>query len=944
MRFSKLIFLPLILSFLCLLFFQNPIQAQTPEEIQKIENAAPEKATVTPKKPRKLLVVSICHGFKHKCIPIAAKAIEILGKKTGAYEVVHAKDLSVFEWDNLKQYDGVLFNNTTKLKFDNEKWRKNLLKFIKNGKGVIGIHAATDNFYDWPEGAEMMGGLFDGHPWNSKGTWKVKIDEPDHPLNAAFEGKDFEVNDEIYRTKGFTREKLRVLVSLDMADEVNLSAKGVKYTDKDIPISWIRRYGKGRLFYCSFGHNNHIYWTPSILRHYLDGIQYALGDYPVDDTPSVDKYMEDAAKYQWGQSRASLTMLSDFVRWAIDHPDVRARTEERFIKFLKRKDASLPGKQFVCRQLSLIGTEKSVPVLVSLLRKEKTSNMARYALERIPGEKVDVELLKALKKTRGLVRIGIVNTLGVRRYAKALSELKKLVYDKDAEVASAAVAAIGRIGGDQAVKILAEAKNKLSGKLRNQVLDAYLACADQYLNKGKSTAANKIYRELYQPKEPVPVRASALRGLILSDLQNGVQTIKEVLQGDDTELQAVAISMIRELPESTDVREIAELLPDLPLEGQIQLLSALADRGDSAARMVVLKATESPEAEVRIAALRALAVLGNSRDVKLLASKAASSRGKESQIARESLYRLSGPDIDDTILKTIPDVEPAVKVELIRSLAERGVTKGVDLLFTTAKDEDSKVRVESLKSLGVLAAPGRLSELIQLLLQAQTDTERREAERAVYAVTQKIPPKGGKAEAILAVLPIVKDETSRGSLLQVLGRIGDRKALGILRKSLKSKSDVIKTAAIRALTDWPTPEPAEDLLEVAKTSKNKVHQVLALRGYIRLVDVMHTHPASVTLKMYKTAMELATEANEKRMVLSALANVQSVEALNWAMNYLNDPLLKGEAQAAAVRIAREIYRSYPDECKKAMEKILTTNPSEQVKNNAERVLRYIQEL
>jgi len=284
----------------------------------------------------------------------------------------------------------------------------------------------------------------------------------------------------------------------------------------------------------------------------------------------------------------------------------------------------------------------------------------------------------------------------------------------------------------------------------------------------------------------------------------------------------------------------------------------------------------------------------------LLASKAASSRGKESQIARESLYRLSGPDIDDTILKTIPDVEPAVKVELIRSLAERGVTKGVDLLFTTAKDEDSKVRVESLKSLGVLAAPG--------------------------------------------VLPTVKDETSRGSLLQVLGRIGDRKALGILRKSLRSKSDVIKTAAIRALTDWPTPEPAEDLLEVAKTSKNKVHQVLALRGYIRLVDVMHTHPASVTLKMYKTAMELATEANEKRMVLSALANVQSVEALNWAMNYLNDPLLKGEAQAAAVRIAREIYRSYPDECKKAMEKILTTNPSEQVKNNAERVLRYIQEL
>jgi len=263
------------------------------QDLQKIETAMPAKPTVTPAKSRKVLVFWRCNGFFHHSIPVANKAFEIMGKKTGAFETVLSNDIAMFEPEKLKQFDAVLFNNSTGLRFENPLHRKALMDFVKGGKGVIGIHAATDSFYNWPEAAQMMGALFDSHPWSARGTWAVKIDEPNHPLNRAFNGKGFLIKDEIYQFKApYSRTKLRVLISLDMADKRNADLTEIRLgdphrKDNDYAISWVRKFGKGRVFYCSLGHKKYIFWNPVILRHYLDGIQFALGDLPADATPSA---------------------------------------------------------------------------------------------------------------------------------------------------------------------------------------------------------------------------------------------------------------------------------------------------------------------------------------------------------------------------------------------------------------------------------------------------------------------------------------------------------------------------------------------------------------------------------------------------------------------------------------------------------------------------------
>ena len=929
-----------VLLFVLCGLFPAQSHAVSPEEAQKIEKAVPAKATAVPKQPRKLLVFSLCEGYVHSSIPYWSKALEVMGRKTGAYEAVFSKDMSMFKPENLNQFDAVCFNNTTHLKFE-EPLRKSLMDFIKGGKGIVGIHAATDSFYDWPQAAEMMGGQFCGHPWTADGTWAVKIDEPKHPLMAAFEGKGFKINDEIYRTKPplYSRDKQLVLMSLDMTDEATRSAEGIEPTDRDIGISWVKSYGKGRLFYCSLGHNHHITWNPTILHHYLDGIQFALGDLPADTVSSLDEVLADISTYEYGQSRVPLTQLTDIIGDVQKSPEELKRIEKRLLEFM-RSDATLAAKQFICRKLSIIGTKASVPTLAKMLGNEETSDMACYALERIPSSAVDRALRGALGKTKGKVKVGIINSLGQRRDSKSVPALSTLIYDSNIAVAAAAVTALGQIAGSQATEALAEAKAKTAGKLRLLVLDAYLKCADQLVAQGEQPQALGIYKQLYAPGEPKPIHSAALRGMVTATPEKAVGIVVDVLKGDNQTMQTVAIGLVREIPGRKIAKAVAAELPNLPVAQQVQLLSALGERGDPIVLPEIVNTTKSSEDSVRIAALKALGQLGDASNVNLLAQAAATTDGVEQKAARESLYRLRGLTVDQVILKSIPESGPQVKVELIRSIGRRNVAAGVETLLKTAKDPDRNVRVESLKALRDIAGPKHVAALVELLISAKSGTEVKEAERAVASASRKAVSES--TDVVLETLASVKDVEARCSLLGVLGKIGGSRSLGVLREALEDSDAEVRTAAIRGLCDWPNAEPMADLLKIVQSSDNKRHRTLALRGYVRLIGLDSDRPTEETIKMYRQAMALASNVSEKKMVLSGLANIRSFAALEMAADYLEDDALQQEAAAAIVRIAGATFDSHPEQTRMLLRKVIEISKSNSLREQAQEMLDEIE--
>ena len=431
------------------------------------------------------------------------------------------------------------------------------------------------------------------------------------------------------------------------------------------------------------------------------------------------------------------------------------------------------------------------------------------------------------------------------------------------------------------------------------------------------------------------------RGQDARDTAIGI--VLDILRSNDQEMQAAAIAMVKEMPGTEVTKVLAKELPNLSARSQVQLLSAFGDRGDVAARPAVVAAVKSEDQSVRIAALRALGQLGDDSSVELLAQAASGAKGAEQKAARDSLYRLRGPNVDKVILAAIPKAGAETKVELISSVGQRNITAGVAALLDTAKDSDRKVRIESLRILKVVAGPEHLPALVEFLIKAKSSSDRTEAQKTIAAVAHRIADKNRQAASVLTVLPSVKDIPSRCSLLNVLGRIGDNSALPVLTAALKDENVDIQTAAIRSLADWPTPEPAVELLKVAESSGNKVHRILALRGFVRLLGLPGERPAGETIEMYKKAMSLAPDAGEKKKVLSGLSNTKSLAALQMAAGYLDDETLSVEAGAAVINIAGGIYTDYPEQATDMLNRIIKTTKSDSLRQQAQELINNIEQ-
>lgn len=263
-----------------------------PDVRQKIEAALPRAAPAKPQKPRKLLVMDQ-HSW-HAPVPHTNHALEVMGKSTGAYEVVFSNDLDNLEYDKIRQFDAVMLNSSELDITSDPGLREGLFRFVREGGGLGGFHAAIWSAAYWPEFMEMYSGSEGPHRVETA-TWK--FDDPDSPITKAFGGQPYTYKDEYYRMtdtgrygKYYSREKVHVLFSIDMQRTPDFNSGRAPFIrkDDDYAISWIKGYGKGRLFYCSLGHTPEMFFDPKINEFVLAATQFILGDLSADTTPTAE--------------------------------------------------------------------------------------------------------------------------------------------------------------------------------------------------------------------------------------------------------------------------------------------------------------------------------------------------------------------------------------------------------------------------------------------------------------------------------------------------------------------------------------------------------------------------------------------------------------------------------------------------------------------------------
>lgn len=909
----------------------------TEADLARMAKAVPTTVQAKVTRPRNVLVYCDAMGFYHTSIPYATASLKILGEKTGAFKVTCvSEDPSVFEPENLKQFDVIFLNNNTsrkpfgKVHFEKMKpgsperikaearearLRKSFLDFVrKEGKGIVGIHAATDAMYDWPEYGEMLGGFFDLHPWSEKVG--VELCESGHPLMRGWRGAPFYINEEIYQQKApYSRDKQRVLMRLDVA-RVNMSKKGIKRTDGDFALGWIKPYGKGRVAYIAFGHRHETFWDKRMLTMLLDCIQYAAGDLKVDDRPSNQvSAAEIAASNKRGFAEGMKALAADLaqyqhavddaVAWQID--DLANRLEDpkeaekaavlaAELARLLVPSSSVDCRNFVLRQLSRLGGDAEVAAVATQLGDEKTSDMALYCLQRLPGAKADDALIAGLEHKR--LRGAISSILGQRRCGKAVSALAGLL-GEDETTASQAALALGKICTADAADALVKAFGSSKGALRFSI---GVALSDIAQGLDDVAAARRACEALAASDASGNVRASAIGRLVVLDGAQGIERgIEAMKSGDVSICAAVAEALLK--VENGDGLALVLSKPEgeLPAVAVHQALRVAGEKGGSSFEVLVLKAVESKDVATSIEAIKALELIGSGISVVPLARVTDKERA---DWAMRSLTRMRGKGVTDMMVaeSTNKEHDATARASMIKTLGLR--KEGTAPFYATLiLNGEPAVRRAALSSLELVATWKDAEQLKDLIAGVKSASDRSKLVRIAVASGRRGEDLAGFSAVFLRGLSAASDGKLRTAYINVLGNVAHESALPALTKALEDGDGDVKRAAILVLSNWPTDAPLQAIRAVSIDDKaTEAHRVLALRGYAQLLGLPSTRPIRETLSMYKEALAVTKSPMEKRTLVGGLGNLVHPDAFALARTFMDVPDLANEALLASAKI------------------------------------------
>jgi uncharacterized protein len=270
----------LALSLSCLVALVQGAPQQPPPSSQP----AAQPAAARPANAKKrILVIGAALGYQHDSITDAMATVWKLGRDNGLWDATLRTDYQLItkkplkgNAKNLDTFDAIVFANSTGAMALDDDQKKDLLAFVHDeGKGLVGIHAALDSNYQWPEWGEMLGGWFDQHPWM---TFDAPVVREDGTFPATWKFPKTSVKkDEIYQAKDWSRDKVNVLLRLDETKLNYENNPRIHRTDHDFAVAWTKMYGKGRVFYSTLGHTNEAWTDPDIVTMYEEAIKWALG-------------------------------------------------------------------------------------------------------------------------------------------------------------------------------------------------------------------------------------------------------------------------------------------------------------------------------------------------------------------------------------------------------------------------------------------------------------------------------------------------------------------------------------------------------------------------------------------------------------------------------------------------------------------------------------------
>ncbi len=585
-----------------------------------------------------------------------------------------------------------------------------------------------------------------------------------------------------------------------------------------------------------------------------------------------------------------------------DGPSNSPQKEQELIAVL-RSDAPAADKAITCKQLAIYGSSDSVADLAKLLPNAQLSSWARTALEAIPGDAADDALLAASSALDGKLLVGTINSIGVRQIAKATDLLSKRLQDQDAEIASAAAVALGRIGNDDATKSLRAALTSVSADVRSAVAEGCVLCAERLHAAGKAAAAVEIYDEVRNADVPPQRKIEATRGAMLARNDDGIPLLIETFQSPDNKMFQLALGTAREFPGAEVDKALASEVTRTTPERAALMIQAMADRPDTVVLAAVLSAAQQGDKRVRLSAINALQRVGDVSCLPLLLKIAGDYDANLSQTAKVTLAGIAGVKVDSQIVAMLPTADQKTYLMLLQLIGQRRID-AVPEVMKGLDHSDAAVRAAALVALGETVSLQRLSVLISQVVAPKHPEDSSVAQQALKAASIRMPDREAAADALSMALSQAPTAT-KNLLLEILSDVGGANALKTLAAQAKSIDPDLQDTSSRLLGKWNGVDAAPVLLDLATTAPAEKYRVRALRGYIGLVRKF-AMPDQQRAEMCQQAFKLSRRPEDQKLVLDVLRLYPSTETLKLAIDARQFPDLKADATAATLDIAQKL--------------------------------------
>jgi len=589
---------------------------------------------------------------------------------------------------------------------------------------------------------------------------------------------------------------------------------------------------------------------------------------------------------------------------------IPARADEPALLRQLESEPGLEIRSAACAELKKTGTEAAVPCLARLLNDRNLSESARDALESIPGEAATDALLAALPITVGEMKAGIISSLGLRKDSRSVPVLVEYLNDgneQDEQVAAAAARALGAIGTTDALTALQKKflNEGAAASLRAQLAQAIIACANELVGAGNIADAKAAF-ELIRDRGPSDnYRSAAFIGLVwASPAKDQLSLVKHALTAGSGYQESAALQLVRTVNAPGAASEFCGLLPLLRADLQAPFIENLAQRGDPAVVPALMQAAAGTNLPARVAAITVLGALDHGASLPLLAHAAAHSTGEEQRAAREAMLCLR--TTHEPFAAAIAGPDAGVNRELARAIGDRGETRLLGKLLELSRDSDPGTRAAYLSAASKLADENDLPAFIKLVAQASTDPRRTEAAETLGATCQRIIAEKGSLDPrpILTAFNAGKLE-DRLAFLPVLAGIKHPETAALLSTTALDPNPQLRKAAVMAMATSDDSRLLPELTKTAATGLDTSLRQIAFNAAVRLTT-QDDLPTSARIAALEKLMPCAARAEDKRLLLSALAEIPGPQALGMALPLLDNPATKNEAARAILKIAPAI--------------------------------------